>query len=115
MDSDAFTTYLRRILCPELSPGDIVILDNLATHKTAAARTLIEARGAHVLYPPTAPTSIPSNKPIPNSKSTCAPSPLAPFMSSSAPSKRPSLLSSPNTATASSNTLNTRLLNWKTL
>jgi transposase len=52
MDSDAFTTYLREILCPELKPGDIVILDNLATHKIAPARALIQARGAHILFLP---------------------------------------------------------------
>lgn len=52
VDADAFTAYLQQVLCPELQPGDMVILDNLATHKIAAVRTLIEARGASVHYLP---------------------------------------------------------------
>ena len=52
LDSDAFTAYLRHVLCPELHPGDIVIMDNLSTHKVAAVATLIEAVGAEVRYLP---------------------------------------------------------------
>ncbi len=52
IDGDVFTVYLREVLCPELNPGDVVILDNLSTHKVAAVKKLIEARGATVRYLP---------------------------------------------------------------
>ena len=52
VDADVFTTYLQQVLGPELHPGDIVILDNLATHKIAAVKTLVGARGASVHYLP---------------------------------------------------------------
>ena len=52
VDAEVFTAYLRHVLCPELHPGDIVVLDNLSTHKIAAVKTLIEARGASVHYLP---------------------------------------------------------------
>ena len=44
------------MLVPTLSPGDIVILDNLPAHKGAAAREAIEAAGARLLFlPPYSP------------------------------------------------------------
>lgn len=52
VDAQVFTAYLQHVLCPELRPGDIVILDNLSTHKIAAVKTLIEAHGASVYYLP---------------------------------------------------------------
>ncbi len=56
VDGEVFTAYLQKVLCPELREGDIVIMDNLATHKTAAVEELIKARGATVRYlPPYSP------------------------------------------------------------
>ena len=43
---------MRQVLCPELEAGDVVILDNLCIHKTAAVAELIAARGASVRYLP---------------------------------------------------------------
>ena len=37
MDRDAFDAYVEKVLIPELEPGDVVILDNLATHKSETA------------------------------------------------------------------------------
>ena len=34
MDGEAFAAYIAQMLVPELAPGTVVILDNLATHKT---------------------------------------------------------------------------------
>ena len=52
----AFEIYVEMILVPELRPGDIVILDNLSSHKGSQVRALIEAAGAHLLYlPPYSP------------------------------------------------------------
>jgi transposase len=56
MDQEAFLVYVREILCPTLHPGDIVIADNLKSHKTDAVRTTLEAVGATILYlPPYSP------------------------------------------------------------
>ena len=52
VDAQVFSAYLHHVLGPELHPGDMVILDNLSTHKIAAVKTLIEARGASVQYLP---------------------------------------------------------------
>jgi len=52
----AFQAYVEQILVPTLSPGDIVIMDNLGSHKGAAVRRTIENIGAHLLYlPPYSP------------------------------------------------------------
>ncbi len=56
MNGIIFRTYVERILAPTLQPGDIVILDNLGSHKGNDARRLIEARGARLLFlPPYSP------------------------------------------------------------
>lgn len=46
MDGAAFLVYVERFLVPALSPGDIVVADNLSSHKVEGARELIEAAGA---------------------------------------------------------------------
>lgn len=52
----AFRAYVEQVLVPELSPGDIVIMDNLGSHKRKAARDAIEAAGASLLFlPPYSP------------------------------------------------------------
>ena len=56
INRDAFVAYVRQVLVPELSPGDIVIMDNLSSHKALAARQAIEAAGAKLLFlPPYSP------------------------------------------------------------
>jgi len=56
MTGDLFTAYVEQQLAPTLRPGDVVIWDNLAAHKRAAARRAIEAAGATVLFlPPYSP------------------------------------------------------------
>jgi transposase len=51
-----FLAYVEQILSPTLSPGDIVIMDNLPAHKGAAVRRAIEATGAELrLLPPYSP------------------------------------------------------------
>ena len=52
----AFQAYVDQVLVPELAPGDIVIMDNLGSHKGAGVRAAIEAAGASLLYlPPYSP------------------------------------------------------------
>ena len=52
MNGAAFRTYVEQILAPTLSPGDLVLADNLQCHKGAAARAAIEARGAALILLP---------------------------------------------------------------
>lgn len=56
MDGDAFRTYTAAILAPTLSPGDIVVMDNLPAHKVAGIAETIAAAGAQLFYlPPYSP------------------------------------------------------------
>jgi transposase len=50
--SAVFEAYVEQVLAPILEPGDVVILDNLAAHKSARIRPLIQAKGAYVLFLP---------------------------------------------------------------
>jgi len=55
--------YVRTFLCPSLRPGDIVVADNLSSHKIAGVREAIEAVGASILYlPPYSPDLNPIEK-----------------------------------------------------
>jgi transposase len=56
MDGEMFLAWVRQGLVPVLQTGDLVIMDNLATHKVAGVREAIEAAGARLLYlPPYSP------------------------------------------------------------
>lgn len=56
INRDAFTVDGRQVLVPELQPGDLVVMDNLSSHKTPAVRQAIEAAGATLLFlPPYSP------------------------------------------------------------
>ena len=62
-DGDVFTAYVEQALCPQLKPGDVVVLDNLSAHKVTGIRELIESRGAQLLYlPPYSPDLNPIEK-----------------------------------------------------
>lgn len=63
INGDAFETYVRRVLVPELEHGDVVVMDNLSSHKRPEVRALIEAAGGRVLYlPPYSPDFNPIEK-----------------------------------------------------
>lgn len=56
MTGEALRAYVEQFLAPALSPGDVVVVDNLAAHKVAGVREAIAAVGASVLYlPPYSP------------------------------------------------------------
>jgi transposase len=56
MNGPAFEAYVQHVLGPQLRRGDFVILDNLAPHKHAVIRQLLEARGAQLEFlPPYSP------------------------------------------------------------
>jgi len=63
MDGEMFLSWMKRFLCPTLRPGDIVILDNLSSHKVSGVREAIAARDASLLYlPPYSPDLNPIEK-----------------------------------------------------
>ena len=56
VNREAFETYIERVLVRSLRPSDVVIMDNLSSHKSQRVRDLIEAAGASLLYlPPYSP------------------------------------------------------------
>ncbi len=56
MSGPAFLAYVEQVLVPELSLGDIVVMDNLPAHKVSGVREAIEAAGASLMYlPPYSP------------------------------------------------------------
>jgi transposase len=56
VNGDVFVSFVTHVLRPQLKPGDIVVLDNLSSHKRAEVRDLIEQAGAQLLYlPPYSP------------------------------------------------------------
>ena len=51
-----FEAYLERALAPSLCPGQVVVMDNLSSHKGSRVRELIETRGCELVYlPPYSP------------------------------------------------------------
>lgn len=56
MDGELFQAWVKQGLVPGLQRNDVVIIDNLATHKVAGVREAIEAAGARLEYlPPYSP------------------------------------------------------------
>ena len=56
VNGDAFLAYVQQVLVPTLRAGDIVVMDNLSSHKKAGVREAIQSAGAKLLYlPPYSP------------------------------------------------------------
>jgi transposase len=51
-DADVFRAFVGHALAPSLRPGDVVVMDNLSSHKAAGVREMIEAAGATLRYLP---------------------------------------------------------------
>jgi transposase len=52
IDGQSFLQYVEEILVPTLTPGDIVIIDNLGSHKGKAVRRAIRSAGAKLFFLP---------------------------------------------------------------
>lgn len=50
MNGDIFRTYVKQVLAPTLKRGDIVVLDNLSSHKVIGIRQAIETADAALVY-----------------------------------------------------------------
>jgi transposase len=62
-DGDVFSSYVEQVLCPSLTPGDVVVMDNLSAHKVTGIQELVQERGARLLYlPPYSPELNPIEK-----------------------------------------------------
>lgn len=56
INGELFLLYVETVLAPTLAPGEVVIMDNLGSHKNKAARRAIRARHAHLIFlPPYSP------------------------------------------------------------
>jgi transposase len=56
INGELFRAYVEQVLVPELRPGDVVVLDNLGSHKVAGVRRAIERAGCQLLFlPPYSP------------------------------------------------------------
>ncbi|WP_242528366.1 IS630 family transposase [Novosphingobium sp. PY1] len=63
INGDWFEAYVAQVLVPELRPGDVVIMDNLSSHKRASVQVLIETAGATLRFlPPYSPDFNPIEK-----------------------------------------------------
>ncbi|MFO0855844.1 MAG: IS630 family transposase [Phycisphaerales bacterium] len=52
VNADVFTSFVEQVLAPTLKPGDVVVMDNLPSHKGVKVRAAIEACGASLLFQP---------------------------------------------------------------
>jgi len=52
INGERFQVYVEKVLLPTLNAGDIVIMDNLGSHKSAAVRSLIRSAGAKLIFLP---------------------------------------------------------------
>ena len=72
INGEIFLGYVQQFLVPSLRSGDIVILDNLGSHKSHAVRRSIRNVGAHLAFlPPYSRTSIRSNRCLRRSNTGC--------------------------------------------
>jgi hypothetical protein len=71
-DTAVFRAYVEQVLVPTLAAGDVVVMDNLSSHKVSGIREAIEAAGADLLYlPPFRPITPPSKTAGQSSKRIC--------------------------------------------
>jgi len=69
INGESFKAYLEQFLVPTLQPGDIVVMDNLGSHKSSCVRRLIRAAGAQLLFlPPYSPDPNPIEQVSPKLK-----------------------------------------------
>ena len=87
IDGMSFRIYVEKVLLPTLRPGDIVVMDNLGSHRSKAVRQLIRSAGASCSScQNTHPISTRSNRSLPSSNICSERLPLEPSMRSAPPS-----------------------------
>ena len=116
MTRDWFLAYVEQVLAPTLTPGDVVILDNLPAHKGSAIQAAVEARGARLQF---LPSYSPDFNPIENAfaklKRSCARRPSEPSRGCGPPSATCSTPSRQASAPTTSPPQVTSQTKWKPL
>ena len=116
INREVFQAYVDQVLVPELVPGDIVVMDNLGSHKGPAVQAAIEAAGARLLFlPPDSPESTRSKWRSRSSKRCYARRPREPSRDCGRPSDASSIPSHPTSALTSSLLQDTNPIKPKTL
>ncbi len=78
INAERFQAYVEQALVPALGKGDVVIMDNLSSHKGVAVRRAIRKAGTHLLFlPKYPPTSTRSSRSSPSSRASFARPPSA--------------------------------------
>jgi DDE superfamily endonuclease len=109
INGERFHAYVEQFLAPTLKPGDIVILDNLGSHKGKAVRQTIRNVGARLVFlPKYSPTSIRSSRSSPSSKLCCEKREREPTRRSPTPAPKSSPSTRPPSAPHTSRTQDTR-------
>jgi len=102
INGERFCAYIEQILAATLRPKDIVMLDNLTSHKAAGVAEAITAQGAQLVYLP--PYSPDLSRPSPNSRRRCARPTRAPVrVCGNSSVKHSTAFSRKNAATSSKN------------
>jgi hypothetical protein len=105
IDGMSFRVYVEKVLLPTLRPGDIVIMDNLGSHKGNVVRQLIRSAGAKLFFlPKYSPDLNPSNRSFPSSSISSEKLRHEPPMPCAPPSVKPSMPSRPRNAPTTSKT-----------
>jgi len=108
IDGESFTIYVEKVLLPTLKPGDIVIMDNLGSHKGKVVRALIRSAGAKLFFLPNIRRSEPLlSRSSPSSSTCCAKPPREPSRPSGPQSVRRSKPSCQRNAPTTSKTQDT--------
>lgn len=111
INAQSFTDYVEQCLVPTLSPGDVVIMDNLSSHKKPAIRRAIKAVGARLLFlPPYSPDLNPIEQVFAKLKHLMRKAPNDPTKQHGAASDRSSIPSRPTSAATTSAMPDTRQL-----
>ena len=116
INGERFHAYVEQFLVPTLKPGDVVILDNLGSHKGKAVRRAIRDVGARLFFcRNTRPTSIRSSRSSPSSKPCCerwepeatkpSPKPALKFSLNTRPKNAPHTSETPDTRKPKGRTL----------
>ena len=65
VNADVFGAFVAQVLCPTLEAGDIVVMDNLSSYKSALVRMIVESRKAELIFVPSySPDYSPDESPI---------------------------------------------------
>jgi transposase len=104
IDGQGFRTYVEKALAPTLKPGDVVIMDNLGSHKGEAVRQAIRSAGAKLFFLPKYSPDLQSSKSSPSSSIYCAKRRREPSIPSSPPSANCSAPTPPKRAPTTSKT-----------